>query len=134
MRRRDGASAVSRRLCLVVFVSMAVLGCLGAAAEAPADGEEGVDIGLFARVVTSDPARREGAKAGRLDEFRAEDVFLAAEIAPDESDRWFLIDGIFDAYPAKENEADWFNRGGFSKLQPHYARTSDIRKASPCKP
>jgi hypothetical protein len=41
-------------------------------------------------------------------------------------DRWFLIDGIFDAYPAKENEADWFNRGGFAKLQPHYARTSDI--------
>ncbi len=41
-------------------------------------------------------------------------------------DRWFLIDGIFDAYPARENEADWFNRGGFSKLQPHYTRTSDI--------
>jgi hypothetical protein len=41
-------------------------------------------------------------------------------------DRWFLIDGIFDAYPAPENEADWFNRGGFSKLQPHYTRTSDI--------
>ena len=41
-------------------------------------------------------------------------------------DRWFLIDGIFGAYPAQENEADWFNRGGFAKLQPHYARTSDI--------
>ena len=41
-------------------------------------------------------------------------------------DRWFLIDGIFDAYPAAENEADWFNRGGFAKLQPHYARTADI--------
>ncbi len=41
-------------------------------------------------------------------------------------DRWFLIDGIFGAYPAKENEADWFNCGGFAKLQPHYARTADI--------
>ena len=41
-------------------------------------------------------------------------------------DRWFLIDGIFGAYPAGENEKDWFNRGGFAKLQPHYARTSDI--------
>jgi len=41
-------------------------------------------------------------------------------------DRWFLIDGIFKAYPAAENEKDWFNRGGFSKLQPHYTRTADI--------
>ncbi len=44
-------------------------------------------------------------------------------------DRWFLIDGIFGAYPADENAADWFNRGGFAKLQPHYARTSDIHAA-----
>jgi hypothetical protein len=41
-------------------------------------------------------------------------------------DRWFLIDGIFGAYPAQENENDWFNRGGFSKLQPHYSRTAEI--------
>jgi len=41
-------------------------------------------------------------------------------------DRWFLIDGIFGAYPAGENEEDWFNRGGFSKLQPHYTRTADL--------
>ena len=41
-------------------------------------------------------------------------------------DRWFLIDGIFGAYPAAENDEDWFNRGGFAKLQPHYARTTDI--------
>lgn len=41
-------------------------------------------------------------------------------------DRWFLIDGIFGAYPAAQNEHDWFNRGGFSKLQPHYTRTADI--------
>ncbi len=41
-------------------------------------------------------------------------------------DRLFLIDGIFKAYPAVENERDWFNRGGFAKLQPHYARTADL--------
>jgi hypothetical protein len=41
-------------------------------------------------------------------------------------DRWFLIDGIFDVYPAAASEADWFNCGGFAKLQPHYARTTDI--------
>ena len=81
---------IDKHLCLAVFVSMAVLGCLGAVAETPAGAEEGVDIGLFARVVTSDPARREGAKAGRLDEFRAEDVFLAAEIAPDENGHYLV--------------------------------------------
>jgi hypothetical protein len=41
-------------------------------------------------------------------------------------DRWFFIDGIFGAYPAAENEKDWFARGGFSKLQPHYTRTADL--------
>ncbi len=41
-------------------------------------------------------------------------------------DRWFLMDGIFDEYPAAQSEADWFNYGGFAKLQPHYARTADL--------
>lgn len=41
-------------------------------------------------------------------------------------DRWFLIDGIFNEYPAAGNEADWFDYGGFAKLQPHYARTADL--------
>ena len=50
----------------------------------------------------------------------------AAWIADNLEDRWFLIDGIFGAYPTAENEEDWFNRGGFAKLQPHYARTSDM--------
>lgn len=41
-------------------------------------------------------------------------------------DQSFLFDGVFDEYPAAENEADWFNRGGFAKIQPHYARTCDF--------
>jgi hypothetical protein len=55
-----------------------------AAAQPPsADTVAGdVDLGLFARVVTSDPARMDGAKAGRLEEFRAEDVFLSSQLAP----------------------------------------------------
>lgn len=44
---------------------------------------EPFDIAPFARVVTSDPARVEGARSGRLEEFRPEDVFLEWEIAPD---------------------------------------------------
>jgi len=48
----------------------------------PAAAAADVDLGLFARVVTSDPHRLDGARAGRLEEFRAEDVFLTAELAP----------------------------------------------------
>jgi hypothetical protein len=43
-----------------------------------------------------------------------------------QEDRWFYIDGLFGAYPSAETEKDWFNQGGFAKLQPHYARTCDI--------
>lgn len=37
----------------------------------------------------------------------------------------FLAEGWFD-YPAAKNEADWFNLGGFSKVQPYYTRNAEI--------
>ncbi len=37
----------------------------------------------------------------------------------------FLADGWFD-YPATMNERDWFNLGGFSKVQPYYTRNCEI--------
>ncbi len=37
----------------------------------------------------------------------------------------FLADGWFD-YPATMNQADWFNNGGFSKVQPYYTRNGEI--------
>jgi hypothetical protein len=37
----------------------------------------------------------------------------------------FLLDGWFD-YPAATNEQDWFNLGGFSKVQPYYTRNCEI--------
>ncbi|MCX8091893.1 MAG: hypothetical protein N3I86_13335 [Verrucomicrobiae bacterium] len=37
----------------------------------------------------------------------------------------FLADGWFD-YPAAANQADWFNLGGFSKVQPYYTRVGEI--------
>ncbi len=37
----------------------------------------------------------------------------------------FLADGWFD-YPATMNRADWFNLGGFSKVQPYYTRNCEI--------
>jgi len=44
-----------------------------------------MDIAPFARVMTCDPERTEGARSGRLEEFRAEDVFLEWEIPPAEN-------------------------------------------------
>jgi hypothetical protein len=37
----------------------------------------------------------------------------------------FLSDGWFD-YPAATNEQDWFNLGGFSKVQPYYCRNCEV--------
>lgn len=37
----------------------------------------------------------------------------------------FLGEGWFD-YPAAENEKDWFNLGGFAKVQPYYGRNAEI--------
>ena len=37
----------------------------------------------------------------------------------------FLRDG-WHYYPASESQADWFNLGGFAKVQPYYARTVEV--------
>jgi hypothetical protein len=37
----------------------------------------------------------------------------------------FLESGWFD-YPAEANRGDWFNLGGFSKVQPYYTRNAEI--------
>jgi len=37
----------------------------------------------------------------------------------------FLADGWFD-YAATDNQRDWFNLGGFSKVQPYYTRNCDV--------
>jgi hypothetical protein len=37
----------------------------------------------------------------------------------------FLSDGWFD-YPATMNQKDWFNLGGFSKVQPYYTRNCEV--------
>lgn len=40
-------------------------------------------------------------------------------------DSWFLHSGMGD-YPAEKNQADWFNLGGFAKVQPYYARNAEL--------
>jgi hypothetical protein len=42
-----------------------------------------VNVAPFARVVTSDPQRIEGTKAGRVEEFPAEDIAFTEELLPD---------------------------------------------------
>lgn len=42
-----------------------------------------VDVAPFARVVTSDPQRIEGCRAGRTEEYLAEDIFLEDPLSPD---------------------------------------------------
>lgn len=37
----------------------------------------------------------------------------------------FLSDGWFD-YPAERSQKDWFDLGGFSKVQPYYCRNAEI--------
>lgn len=41
------------------------------------------------------------------------------------SDYWFAFSGEGD-YPAEESKKDWFNLGGFSKIQPYYTRIAEI--------
>lgn len=48
-----------------------------------------------------------------------------ASILDHMEDVQFLADGWFD-YPAEKNEADWFDLGGFSKVQPYYTRNAEI--------
>jgi len=46
-------------------------------------------------------------------------------IADRMEDFWFCQDGLYD-YPAQETSKDWFNLGGFSKVQPYYARIQEL--------
>ena len=46
-------------------------------------------------------------------------------IADRMEDFWFFHEGLYD-YPAQETKKDWFNLGGFSKVQPYYARIQEL--------
>ena len=46
-------------------------------------------------------------------------------IADRMEDFWFFQDGLYD-YPGQETSKDWFNLGGFSKVQPYYARIQEL--------
>jgi len=48
-----------------------------------------------------------------------------AHIMDHMEDVWFLHGGMGD-YPSDKNEADFFDMGGFSKVQPYYTRNGEI--------
>jgi hypothetical protein len=77
-----------------------------------------VNIAPFVRVVTSDPLRLDGAKANRLEEFRAEDVFLETDLAPD-------AEGVYMVPAAKEGLAAiglvWTSRRRIRELALQFA-------------
>jgi len=56
-----------------------------------------VDIATFARILTWDPKRTEGTRAGRTQEFPAEDVFLGRELLPGADGTYIVpvtLDGV----------------------------------------
>ncbi len=82
---------------------------------------ERVDIALFARVVTSDPARKQGSLAGRLDEFPEEDVFLTWEVPRNSDDTYTL--------PANKQACiglEWAERRVLTDLSLTFSGQSDI--------
>ena len=75
--------------------------------------EASVDMAPFARVVTWDPNRADGARASRIEEFRTEDLFLESD-AQRERDGTYLV-------PASTNGLgciglQWLNRRAVKEL------------------
>ena len=58
--------------------------------------------------------------AGVLDAHSREAEWILDQL----EDYWMLESGMGD-YPAEESHADWFNLGGFAKVQPYYARVAE---------
>jgi hypothetical protein len=81
-------------------------------------GDEPVDVARFARVVTWDPERMDGARASRIEEFRAEDLFTDTALARER-------DGLYSVAPAANGEAciglQWLNRRTLKTLVLEFA-------------
>jgi len=85
-----------------------------AAARPTPAASQPVDVAAFARVVTWDPNRADGCRASRIEEFRAEDLFLETDLAPGP-------DGCYTV-PAATNGLgciglQWLNRRALKELR-----------------
>ncbi|HEY5913416.1 MAG TPA: NPCBM/NEW2 domain-containing protein, partial [Verrucomicrobiae bacterium] len=83
----------------------------GAARKLPAAP---VDIAPFGRIVTWDANRLDGARANRIEEFLAEDVYLETTLAPER-------DGAYRLLPGSNGLAcigiQWLNRRALAQLE-----------------
>ena len=85
--------------------------------------EHAVDIARFARVVTWDPNRTDGARASRIEEFRAEDLFLETALVP-------KADGTYTV-PVSTNGLvcvglQWLNRRALRELALDFANAAQV--------
>lgn len=97
--------------------------CLQTRAAPSPEGEAAVDVARFARVATWDPARIDGARAGRTEEFRAEDLFTETELAADR-EGWFTA-------PVWSNRLacvglQWLNRRALRELTLAFAQARQM--------
>jgi len=86
-----------------------------------------VDIARFARVVTWDPNRNDGARATRIEEFHAEDLFLEVNVS-------VQPDGTYRV-PASTNKLgciglQWLNRRALKELALEFPAGAPIPAAS----
>lgn len=84
---------------------------------------DAIDAGRFARVVTSDPTRMDGARASRTEEYRAEDVFLETDVPAS-------ADGTYVAPTAQNGMAciglNWYERRSIITLELRFADGSHV--------
>lgn len=85
-----------------------------AATDATPRSRRATDLAPFAQVVATDPARIEGTRAGRVEEFPAADVFLSTPLRPD-------ADGLYRGHGAIGLE--WFERRHLRELGIGFAET-----------
>jgi len=82
-----------------------------------------VDIARFARVVTWEPNRLDGARATRIEEFREEDLFLETDLSP-------KADGTYAAPVSPDGVAciglQWLNRRALKELAIEFAGTGPV--------
>ncbi|MCC6820464.1 MAG: NPCBM/NEW2 domain-containing protein [Verrucomicrobia subdivision 3 bacterium] len=85
--------------------------------------DQRVDIGRFGRVVTWEPNRNDGSRADRIQEFRAEDLFLERDLTPDADGRFTL--------PVATNQLacvglQWLNRRALREARLGFASATQV--------
>ncbi len=97
-----------------------------ATGQAVAPRSASVNVADFARVLTWDPQRANGAHAGRLEEYRTEDILLERPVARDAMNYWPV--------PVWTNEVgciglQWLNQRSLRELELEFAAGAPIPKS-----